>query len=164
MNTNTITAAEFAAEYESGRAGAKTITATLRHFETDHAFLADFATNVARIRNVDSSAKLGDLATALKRATKESEMRLTFSFKKMKATFGMAESFKVQVVPYVAPVKEDSASVLNALENIGRYFDTDTDAEIALAVLTILDRLETQGKATERKNMMRNTLNAIISA
>lgn len=158
-----LTPESFAAAYEAGKTNGREVTATLRHFAEDHGFLRSFAIEVAKLRNVDSSAKLGDLATALKAATKDEAMRLTFSFKKQKAYFGQAAGFDVAVIPYVAPVKDGGSDALAAIEKLGAYYGADITIEQAEAILVLLDGIETTGNATERKNGIRHACRNIVN-
>ncbi len=162
-NNINLTAIQFASDYENGRSNGREVTATLRMFAQDHGFLTAFASEVAKLRNVDSSAKLGDLASALKGATKELDTRLTFSFKKQKAYFGQAAGFQISVIPYVAPVKDGGADALAAIEKLGAYYGDEITGEQALAILTLLDGIETTGNATMRKNGIREACSKLIN-
>lgn len=127
---------EAAQVFVGGTSAAAGVTATLAENAGNAEALAAFAQAVAELRNAQSSAELGDCATALKRATaKRAEGQLTFSFKKVKSPLdvpGMPTRFNVAVKRYVAPVKSDYASVIAGLIALGK----DAIAAGAPAALT----------------------------
>ncbi len=170
MDYQNLTAADLAEGYESGRLAARNVTAVLRHFSQDHAFLTSFASGVATLRNVDSSAKLGDLSTALKNATKPRDaddkiQRLAFSFSKRKAYFGAAAGFTITVIPYVSKQKDGGNDALAALARVAQYLGSECTSEQAEAILVLLDAIDVTGTtATNNKNGIRAAANEIIGA
>lgn len=168
VTVETLTAHDLAEAYENGRLGNRAVTATLRNFHSDHAFLTSFASSVAEIRKVDSSAKLGDLATALKAATKPRDeddkiTRLTFSFNKRKAYFGQSAGFSITVIPYTPKTKDGGNDALAALAKVAAYLGEDADMDSAQAIITLLDRIEVTGtNAVNNKNGIREACRAII--